>query len=117
LVRGSGAGVPDLDRSLVHNCKVADDLADSSFLPDEYYDAKLNQRAPVHGDAYGRYERFDDAGNLTQVTTYDRFGDRIRQFDVGYTARHGEGYHTFDYDARDPRHAMGGGIRSPHTSF
>lgn len=30
----------------------------------------------------GRYERFDAQSDLKQVTTYDEFGDRIRQYDV-----------------------------------
>ena len=60
---------------------------------------------------------FDSAGNIKQVTMYDAYGDRIRQFDLGDTARHGEGYHTFEYDAKSPRFAPGGGRRSDHFSF
>lgn len=87
------------------------------FLPDEYYNNKLNNRAPTQNAPFSIYERFDSNGNLHQATTYDAFGSRARQFDVGAGARYGEGYHNFDYDGRYPRQNNGGGTRSSHINF
>ena len=78
---------------------------------------EANGPAPGEWEPYGRYELFDESGNIKQVTTYDRFGNRIRQYDVGEGARHGEGYHEFDCDANNPRQTPGGGRRSPHRPF
>jgi hypothetical protein len=52
-----------------------------------------------------------------QVTTYGAFGSRVRQFDLGASARHGEGFHTFEYNEAHPRHIGGGGERSMHLPF
>jgi len=87
---------------------------DGLFLPDEYYRKKADQLAPGQWEPYGRYERFDEQGNLLQVTTYDEAGSRIRQYDTGTKARHGEGVHTFEYGPANPRQDPGGGRRSPH---
>lgn len=86
------------------------------FLPDEYYERQL-QRAPGQKAPYARHERFDEDGNLKQVTTYDRHGDRAHQYDIGPGTRHGEGSHRFDYDQDNPRQAPGGGQRSGHEPF
>lgn len=88
-----------------------------TFLPDEYYKNKLNNRAPTQNAPFGMYDRFDANGNLHQTATYDAFGSRTRQFDVGPKARHGEWYHTFDYDSRYPRQNSGGGRRNPQINF
>ena len=87
------------------------------FLPDEYYSARLSGRAPKSGAPYSICERFQANGDLEQVTTYDAFGDRVRQFDLGDKTRHGEGFHVFEYGARYPRHSTGGGERSGHLPF
>ncbi|MBK8813142.1 MAG: hypothetical protein IPN69_20765 [Acidobacteria bacterium] len=86
------------------------------FLPGEYY-ARRTKYAPAQFSPYGTYQRFDGFGNLKQVTTYDRFGNRIRQYDVGPGTRHGEGYHTFEYDQTNPRQSSGGGRQSKHIIF
>lgn len=78
------------------------------FLPDEYYAAKYGNKAPGQAAPYGTYERFSPNGDLRQVTTYDRFGNRVRQYDVGPGTRHGEGYHEFEYGPQNPRHWPGG---------
>ena len=94
-----------------------DSETDETFVPDEYYERRGQEHAPVHSAPYGRHDRTDRAGNLRETTTYDRSGDRIRQFEVGEGARHGGGYHEFDYDERRPRHRDGGGTRSKHKPF
>jgi uncharacterized protein RhaS with RHS repeats len=91
--------------------------ANEPFIPDEWYRGRLRDHAPPESSPYGVYERFDANGNLHQVTTYDGFGSRVRQYDVGPNARHGEGYHTFSYDANYPRQQFGGGRRSPQINF
>lgn len=64
---------------------------------DEAFEAsrRVTRIAPDVWKPYGRFERFDTAGNLKQVTTYDKYGRRIRQYDIGSKARHGQGYYTF----------------------
>jgi len=90
---------------------------EAPFLPEEYYYNRQYGRAPPEGAPYGRYDRFDPSGNFHQVTTYDGFGNRIRQYDIGSRARHGEGYHEFSYGPRNPRQAPGGGVRSSQVPF
>lgn len=87
------------------------------FLPDEYYYNRRYKHAPPEGAPYGRFDRFDPNGDLHQVTTYDRFGNRVRQYDVGPRSRHGEGYHEFTYGPLHPRQSPGGGVRSPQRPF
>jgi len=108
---------PSVGRMLLSGRVLPEDIGGgtaSVFLPDEYYDSILRRRAPGQSAPYARYERFDAEGNLKQVTTYDRFGDRVRQYDLGDSVRHGEGFHTFEYNATTPRQAPGGGQRSDH---
>lgn len=90
---------------------------DELFMPKEWYDAREADLAPTEYSPYGTYERFDPNGNLKQVTTYDSYGCRIRQFDIGPRARHGEGFHTFEYDEINPRQVPGGGRRSRQSPF
>jgi RHS repeat-associated protein len=87
------------------------------FIPEPWYAGRAANRAPTEYAPYGLFERFDAAGNLKQVTTYDAFGCRIRQFDLGPAARHGEGFHRFEYDALNPRQVPGGGRRGPQEPF
>ncbi|MFC4531430.1 polymorphic toxin-type HINT domain-containing protein [Sphaerisporangium dianthi] len=99
---------------LVHN----DAPGADPFLPEEYYRKKEKGRAPIKGAPYEMYERFYSDGTIRQVATYDRFGDRVRQYDdPAGGGRHGFGYHEFDYDARDQRHPGGGGRRSPQIDL
>jgi hypothetical protein len=94
----------------------ADDAADT-FLPDEYYATKENDLAPGQSSPYSTYERFSPNGDLKQVTTYDEYGDRAYQYDLGEGSRHGEGSHFFEYSGQNPRQAPGGGLRGEHVPF
>ena len=107
-VTGLGAGV----RAGVKGADRRPDL----FLPDAYYDSR-RRLAPGQSFPYSRHERLGRDGNLVEVTFYDRFGDKIRQYEVSDSARHGPGYHTVDYSAATPRQAPGGGVRSEHLNF
>jgi hypothetical protein len=69
-------------------------------------------RAPELSRTYGIHTRLDEAGNVKQVTTYDRFGRRARQYDVGPGTRHGEGFHEFEYGPGSER-----GARGEHQQF
>jgi RHS repeat-associated protein len=69
-------------------------------------------RAPELSRPYGMHTILDDAGNVKQVTTYDRFGRRARQYDVGPGTRHGEGFHEFEYGLGFER-----GARGEHVGF
>ena len=113
-----GEVTPPLPAAPLLNASVTSGAPELSglFLPDEYYASRL-RRAPTSYQPYGIYERFWPNGDLRQVTTYDQFGDRIRQFDVGRGARHGEGFHEFYYDLNYPRQFPGGGLRSDHIPF
>jgi len=99
---------------LVHNCGAAED---GPFLPDEYYTGNAEDLAPGQSSPYSTYERSDENGDLKQVTTYDQFGDRVNQYEVGPGARHGEGSHSFEYSSENPRQAPGGGVPGPHIPF
>jgi hypothetical protein len=88
-----------------------------TFLPDEYYAGKENDLAPGQSSPYSTYERFSPDGDLKQVTTYDQYGDRAHQYDLGDGARHGEGSHSFEYSGTNPRQAPGGGVRGDHEPF
>ncbi|MCP3997857.1 MAG: RHS repeat-associated core domain-containing protein, partial [bacterium] len=93
------------------------DEEEKPFLPDDYYKSKEEDSAPGQATPYHTYERFDEQGNLKQVTTYDESGDRAHQYDVGKGTRHGEGQHDFEYDAKDSRQKPGGGRRSDHLPW
>lgn len=60
------------------------------------------QHAPEKGFPYDRYPRYTEDGRLKQVTTYDQFGDRHRQYDL-IDSRHGEHQHNFNYDSEYSR--------------
>lgn len=107
-VFGPGGGYGAADEALGLSDEAVD--AGKRILPDSYYEG--SRRAPELWQPYGRYEIFDKSGNLKQVTTYDRFGRRIKQYDVGPRARHGEGSHSFDYDGQFPK-----GRRGKHENF
>lgn len=61
-------------------------------------------------EALRRHEIYDDDGNLQQVTIYDKYVRRSRQYDLGAGVRHGEGYHEFSYGSGTAH-----GRRGPHT--
>lgn len=84
-----------------------------SFVPDEYWH-RFTGNSPTTSAPYARHDKLDRDGNLIQVTIYDRYGCRVRQYELGANVRHGEGYHTFTYSAKHSRHSDGGGIRSSH---
>jgi RHS repeat-associated protein len=69
-------------------------------------------RAPELSSPYGVHTILDDAGNIKQVTTYDVYGRRAYQYDIGPNVRHGAGYHRFDYGPGSER-----GERLEHTEY
>jgi hypothetical protein len=64
--------------------------------------------APVQGIPFGLYYRYYPDGTIKQVTTYNEFGQRIRQYEFGPGYRQGDHYHTFETDAQRPD-----GVRDP----
>jgi len=73
---------------------------------------KGGSRAPELSAPYDTHTILDAQGNIKQVTTYDEFGRRARQYDIGAGTRHGEGYHTFEFGPGEER-----GARSDHLPF
>jgi hypothetical protein len=53
--------------------------------------------APEQSSPYDVRRRYTEDGDIKQVTTYDEFGNRHRQYDL-IDPRRGEHQHNFDYD-------------------
>jgi hypothetical protein len=83
-----------------------------TFLPDSYYEG-LGSRAPTNSSPFDVQLKFDPEGNVRGATTYDQYGRRVNQYELGPSVRHGEGYHT--YDNYGPGNADG--VRSDHTPY
>lgn len=70
------------------------------------------KRAPAQKAPYASHVRLNEDGSIRQITLYDQYGTRTRQYDIGRRQRHGEEVHVFEYNAIAPRLGDdGGGIR------
>ena len=54
------------------------------------------KHAPEQSAPYSTIRRYTEDGEIKQITTYDKFGSRHRQYDL-QDARRGEHQHNFDY--------------------
>jgi hypothetical protein len=79
------------------------------------YWQRLTGHAPERSVPYDVIRRYDQGGNITGATTYDRFGNRAFQYEFGEGVRHGPGYHTYDNTGRFA--GWGSGPRSPHQAW
>ncbi|KZN59869.1 hypothetical protein N473_02835 [Pseudoalteromonas luteoviolacea CPMOR-1] len=61
------------------------------------YNARYNKRAPVESTPYNTHTRYHDNGDIKQVTTYDQYGDRHRQYDLKDSRGREAHQHNFDY--------------------
>uniref|UniRef100_UPI0023E816EE RHS repeat-associated core domain-containing protein n=1 Tax=Pseudoalteromonas rubra TaxID=43658 RepID=UPI0023E816EE len=61
------------------------------------YNARYNKRAPVESSPYNTHTRYHENGDIKQVTTYDQFGDRHRQYDLKDSRGREAHQHIFDY--------------------
>jgi RHS repeat-associated protein len=93
-------------------CSAAKKPLMDQMSPDEAakYRKYWEKHAPEASKPYDMYPRYTEDGRLKQMTTYDEFGDRHRQYDL-IDPRRPEHQHNFDYD---PLHPRPKGIRSDH---
>lgn len=74
------------------------------------YDNYWIKHAPEQSTPYSTWRRYTSEGEIKQVTTYDRFGNRHRQYDL-IDSRRGLHQHNFIYGQKFLRPK---GIRSTH---
>ncbi len=74
------------------------------------YNKYWERHAPEQFTPYATYRRYTEDGRIKQVTTYDAFGNRHRQYDLIDTRR-AEHQHNYYYNNVYPRPK---GIRSNH---
>lgn len=74
----------------------------------ERYRKYWEERAPVQSRPFDVRRRYTEHGEIKQVTTYDDFGRRHRQYDL-IDGRRAEHQHNFDYGPNTPN-----GVRSSH---
>jgi RHS repeat-associated protein len=74
------------------------------MTPDEAvrYNNYWTRHAPEQSSPYDMLRRYAENGDVKQVTTYDEFGTRHRQYDLR-DARRGEHQHNFEYSPKTPR--------------
>ena len=72
------------------------------------YDKYWLKHAPEHSTPYSTLRRYTPEGKLKQVTTYNQFGLRHRQYDL-IDMRRMPHQHNFEYGLNNPN-----GIRSTH---
>lgn len=92
-----------------------DPCADDSAAYEEYWNSVLQATSPEQSAPYNILNRYNSAGELHSVTTYDEFGNRAYQYELNDNVRHGPGYHQFDNSG--PCRGFGKGPRSPHIPF
>ncbi len=95
------------------NCSEEGEPDDSEEY-DDYWD-KLTDKAPEQSNPYDVIPRYDENGDRKGATTYDEYGNRQRQYELGDSVRHGEGYH--DYDNSGSNRGYGKGPRGGHNNF
>ena len=74
------------------------------------YNKYWKAHAPEGSKPFDLRRRYTEDGQVKQVTTYDEFGDRHRQFDI-IDPRRGEHQHNYEYGPTLPRPK---GSRSDH---
>lgn len=67
------------------------------------YNNRLNTRAPDKSTPYNTHTRYHENGDIKQVTTYDQFGDRHRQYDLKDSRGRAPHQHNFEYGPSNPR--------------
>lgn len=87
--------------------------AEMAAMEEARYMKYWERYAPEQSSPYSIYKRYTEKGEIKQVTTYDKFGNRHRQYDL-QDSRRGEHQHNFDYGATLPRPK---GARSDHFSI
>jgi RHS repeat-associated protein len=111
---GTAAAVSNF---LYGGAATASETTSASFVSDmepeeaerynSYWENSTERHAPIQSSPFDAYNRYDQNGNLHQVTTYDEYGRRGYQYDLT-DSRWGEHYHTFEpYDDATPN-----GVRS-----
>ncbi|MGX5203173.1 hypothetical protein [Aliikangiella sp. IMCC44632] len=67
------------------------------------YNARYNKRAPEASSPYNTHTRYHENGDVKQVTTYDQYGDRHRQYDLKDSRGREAHQHNFEYSKQFPR--------------
>ncbi len=79
----------------VHNCGSFADLMSPEDAK-RYLD-RYNKKAPQQSSPYNRHTRYHENGDIKQVTTYDKFGNRHRQYDLKDSRGRPPHQHNFTY--------------------
>ncbi|HID30407.1 MAG TPA: hypothetical protein EYP19_10455, partial [Desulfobacterales bacterium] len=85
-----------------------------TFVPLEHWES-FGQHAPTRSAPYDMFYKYDIHRNPRGATTYDRFGNRDIQYEIGRETRHGEGYHQ--YENQGVHGGYGKGPRGRHKGF
>jgi hypothetical protein len=74
--------------------------SDDSKKYQKYWEDK---KAPEQSEPYSTYRKYEENGDIKQVTTYDKYGNRHRQYDFNDPRHGGDHQHDFKYKKRPQR--------------
>ena len=110
---GTGGLAGSIGKAGAAGREAIDVVVDDSAAYAKYWE-NLAGRAPRQSSPYNVINKYSKTGELRGATTYDAYGNRAYQYELGPSATHGEGYHIYDNASNG---ALGDGARSAHILF